>query len=65
MSIVTGYRHSSDFDPPLPCDDYRIEELVQKILDKLGRCDLDVVNIQLDGPFGAGEWGVRVFCRKS
>lgn len=64
MQIVTGYAHSSTTNPPLACSDENIEYLTQKVLDELNLTANHVVNIQMDGPWGGGEWGVRVFCRK-
>lgn len=65
MPIVTKYKHSSNHEIALACDDENVEQLIQEALDDLGCTDRDVVNVELSGPCGAGEWGVRVFCRKT
>lgn len=65
MRIATAYQHSSSpGNYNLPCTNANIEALIQRALNELQCPAQDVVNIQVDGSGGAGEWGVRVFCRK-
>ena len=64
MRIATVYKHSSEYDQPLPCSNKNVERLIAEALEDIGVTAKDVVNVQMDGHWGGGEWGIRVFCRK-